>query len=276
MAKRIVLLFAVCSLLGTGALMAQPAQSSRGYLGVNLRDVTPQDVTDLKLPKEAGVYVERVAEGSPAEKAGLAAKDVVVEFAGMPVWSVRQLQRMVAETPPDREVEIGLIRNGERIRKTAKIGESDAPVVEGFGNGRNFRFQMPQIPDMDNFDFQVQPFGRGRGGVIMNRRPLLGIQGTDLTAQMAEFLGVPGKEGVLVMDVRADSPAAKAGLRAGDVIVAVNGKSVESMTELSSEVRDGGDLSLDLVRDKKRQSLKVTIEQPRSRDRGDGEEPARL
>ena len=277
MTKRILLLFTVFSLLGVGALKAQPAESSRGYLGVNLRDVTAQDVKDLKLPREAGVYVERVAEGSPAEQAGLAAKDVVLEYAGMPVWSVRQLQRMVADTPADRQVEIGLIRNGERVKKTAKIGEAEAPLIEGFGNqGRNFRFQMPRIPDMDNFNFQVEPFGRNRGGVVVNRRPLLGIQGTDLTNQMAEYLGVPGKEGVLVMEVRPDSPAAKAGLKAGDVIVAVNGKTIEGMSELSSGVREGGELSLDVVRDKKRQSLKVTIEKPRSRERGDGEEPSRL
>jgi len=277
MTQRILLLITVCSFLGTAVLTAQPAELSRGYLGVNLRDVTSQDVTDLKLPREAGVYVERVAPDSPAETASLAAKDVIVEYAGMPVWSVRQLQRMVADTPPDRQVEIGLIRGGERIRKTAKIGESDNPVVEGFGNlGRNFRHQIPRVPEIEEeFDLQVQPFGRNRGGVVVARRARLGIQGTDITGQLAEFLGVPNKEGVLVMEVRADSPAAKAGIKAGDVIVAVNGKSVDGVGELNSEVRDG-ELTLDLVRDKKRQSVKVTIERTRSRERGDVEEPARL
>ncbi len=276
MTKRILLLSTVISLFGTALLTAQPAAFSRGYLGVNLRDVSSQDVKDLKLPREAGVYVERVADDSPASRAGLAAKDVVVEYAGMPVWSVRQLQRLVADTPPDREVQIALIRGGERLQKTVKIGESDSPVSESWGNlGRNFRFQMPRIPEIEDFDLQVQPFGRNRGGVVVARRPRLGIQGSDLTDQMAEFLGVPSKEGVLVMEVRADSPAAKAGIKAGDVIVAVNGKAVDSMSELSSEVRDG-ELSVDLVRDKKRQSVKVTIERPKPRDRSDAEEPARL
>ncbi len=276
MTKRILLLSTVFSLLGTALLTAQPAELSRGYLGVNLRDVTSQDVKDLKLPKEAGVYVERVADDSPASRAGLAAKDVIVDYAGMPVWSVRQLQRLVADTPPDREVQIRLIRGGERLQKTAKIGESDSPLAESWGNlGRNFRLQIPRVPDMEDFDLQVQPFGRNRGGVVVARRPRLGIQGSDLTDQMADFLGVPNKEGVLVMEVRADSPAAKAGIKAGDVIVAVNGKAVDSMSELSSVIRDG-ELTVDLVRDKKRQSVKVTIEKTRPRERGDAEEPARL
>jgi S1-C subfamily serine protease len=95
--------------------------------------------------------------------------------------------------------------------------------------------------------------------VLVRPRTRLGIRGVDLTEQMGEHLAVPGKEGVLVIEVTADSPAAKAGVKAGDVIVAVNGRSVENVSELTQKLGEG-DQELDVIRDKKGLKLKAAIE----------------
>jgi len=244
-----------------------------GYLGVVIRDVTPEDVTAMKLPKEAGVYVRDVDEDSPAEKAGLAAKDVITEYAGTPVLSSRQFRRLILETPPDREVALTIVRNGQTSTKTVHIAERSGGRL-----GRSFN--MLRTPEggrpFENFRFEMPDFGnnsRGRGIIARPDRPRLGINGVELGEQMADFLGVPGKEGVLVLEVRQDTPAEKSGLKAGDVIVSVDGKTVDDLSELSAQL-DEGTRQMEIIRDKKKQSLQVTIPGER-RNRSTGGEPAR-
>ena len=92
------------------------------YLGVRIRDLNEVDVGKLQLGREAGVFVEGVEKGSPADEAGLQKGDIIWEYAGSPVISVRQLRRLVAETPMGRRVELTLRRGDEKLKTTARIG----------------------------------------------------------------------------------------------------------------------------------------------------------
>ncbi|RPJ86790.1 MAG: PDZ domain-containing protein [Acidobacteria bacterium] len=279
MIKQKLLVLVVTSILVLPAAFAAPQMAilgdeEGGYLGVTIRDVTADDVKELKLQKEAGVYVREVDEGSPAEKAGLAAKDVITEYAGTPVISSRQFRRLILETPPDREVALTIVRNGQTSAKTARIGERETGRL-----GRSYSLRVPEGPrGWENFRFEMPDFqgdARGRGIIVNPRRARLGINGVNLTNQMAEYLAVPEKEGVLVLEVQKDSPAEKAGLKAGDVIVSVDGKPVESLSDLSGRI-DEGTMQLEIIREKKKQNIQVTIpEQRRERSTG-GEAPRRL
>ena len=272
MIKRNLCLLVVALAMASVAAQASPQyqmmmEQSGAYLGVKIRDVTSEDVQALKLQGEAGVYIEAITEGSPAEEAGLEEKDVITEFAGFPVVGARQFRRLVTETPVDRQVEITLWRNGQSLRKTARLDENPQ------ASGREFRFSMPQIPEFDGDRLRIPDFSDRRGipgQLSQSRRPRLGINGVGLNDQMAEFLGVSGKEGVLVLEVTADSPAAKAGVRAGDVITAVDGKSVETVSDLSAELRDGTN-KLEIIRDKKPQTIEVSIAAPRRGTSSEGE-----
>jgi S1-C subfamily serine protease len=83
----------------------------------------------------------------------------------------------------------------------------------------------------------------------------------DLTPELAEFFGT--KDGVLVASVNKDTPAAKAGLKAGDVLTAIDGKSVGSSSELIDQLREkSGEITVSVVRDKKALSLKATLDKP--------------
>jgi S1-C subfamily serine protease len=108
-----------------------------------------------------------------------------------------------------------------------------------------FRFQMPSE--------------RGRLGVAVD----------ELTPQLATYFGA--KAGVLVVSVSDDSPASRAGLRAGDVVIRVNNEAVasrEDLTRLIGDVKDGGDVAIVVVRDKKESSLTAKIESRRPARRG--------
>ena len=184
--------------------------------------------------------------------------------------SARQLERLVSETPAGRTVKMALQRGGAGVTvdvtpETPKVTQFVVPGgEEGFRWQRRaprpgeprvhvepFRFEMPA----GRFDFDGDLFGgasRGR----------LGVRVQDLSDELAGYFGV--KSGVLVSGVEADAPAAKAGVKAGDVITAVNGAAIEDPAELRREVakvEDGKTAELSITRDKKPLTLKVEVTQ---------------
>lgn len=219
-----------------------------GYLGVRMRDVTPKDLEDLGLEREMGVVIEGVDEDSPAVRAGLQEMDVILEYGGIPVFGARQFRRLVSETPAGRAVDLKVWRARRSLEVKVEIGErkSRSPIW-GPGEAREFTFRIPEIPEVPLGD-TIRFHWPGRG-------PRLGISGSSLTEQMAEFLGIQESRGVLVMEVFESTPAQKAGLRAGDVVTAVNGKRVGSPEELRSALGEGK-VKLDI----NRRGQKLTLE----------------
>ncbi|MDA2926194.1 PDZ domain-containing protein [Acidobacteria bacterium AH-259-G07] len=233
------------------------------YLGVQIRDVTLKDVPNLDLPKEAGVFVERVQEGSPAADGDLQKGDVIVEFANFPVISVRQFRRLVAETPPGRQVELVVIRDGQRIARTVTIAERKSRMGNRFS--RRYRIEIPSVPELDFGDFRFH-FDPDHPRFFFSDRPQLGIKGQEISEQLAETLGVPEKKGVLVMEVVKDSPGERAGLKAGDVIISVDGEQVETLGDLRRHLKSGS-LELGIVRNKQKQRVRVELETREEEDR---------
>jgi serine protease Do len=237
-----------------------------GYLGVTLRDVTTEDVSRLGLSQAAGVIIESVVPDTPADAADLLESDLVLSFAGQDVLSVRQLQRLVSETPVGRSVSVTVLRSGRTLTKTVTIGK------------RDFRFEGPEAfhefrhPEgFDDFDVEIPELSiePGKNVFIYRNRPRLGIQGQTLTGQMADFLGVTEARGVLVMEVLENTPAATAGLQAGDVIVAVDGNKVDSISSLSSRLKTGTH-QLTIVRDGNHRELSLEMEQKQKIREKDG------
>ncbi len=240
-------------------------------LGVMVSDVDAKAAT-------SGVKIDEVHEDSPAEKAGIEAGDLVVEYDGERVRSARQFTRLVQETPEGRTVEIALLRDGkkqtvsatpENGRMTWNFGpDVDRALREAERGMRGFRFDAPA----PNFDFRYEdrwprrfqyrvpdglaPFmGRSRGR--------LGVTVQSLTPELEEYFGAT-QGGALVSCVARESAAAKAGIKPGDVIVSVNGRSVDDSDDLIQELEDlDVDVTIVVVRDKKEMTLKATLERPR-------------
>jgi serine protease Do len=218
---------------------------SSSYLGVSLAEIDADRAKELKLKEDYGVEITRVESGSPAEKAGLKPGDVVLEYNGQRVEGMEQFGRMVRETPAGREVRLVVSRNGATQTLTATVGEHRGRPFEGFPNIEIPEFRMPDIPQI----------------FTTLRSPVLGVEVETLGSQLGDYFGV--KEGVLVRSVLKDTPAEKAGIRAGDVITKVDGQGVAMPGELSGAVRNATtkkSFSVELTRDHKPLTLTVMVE----------------
>lgn len=238
-------------------------EADGGYLGIDLRDVRREDVSTLKLSAERGAVIGEVLAASPAAEAGLKENDVIVEFDGEIVHSAAQLRRLVRETPVGRSVNLVVVREGQHKSFAIKLGErKESRAFTGVLPNEAFKFE-PQ------FDFGRMP------SVITSliRQPVrLGVQVQNLTEQLADYLKVPGKSGVLIASVNEGSAAQKAGLKAGDVIVGANGKSIQDTKDLSEILREEqtASLKLDCIRSGQKLSVTVALEPSDKRPRGEG------
>ena len=233
---------------------------NQSYLGVQIRDITASDVDNLKLPQEAGVYVVRVEEDSPAAKADLREGDVIVQFGTLSVFSVRQFQRFVSETPVGRQLELVIIREGQRTSKTVTLDKRGFSERYRFLGSRGIEIPHDLLRGFRDW------FGREPRKDFPRDRPRLGIRGQELTDQLGEVLGAPEKEGVLVMEVTPDSPAQEAGLQAGDVIISVEGHPVRRVSDLSRYLEPGS-IELEIIRDKQQRKITVELESRRNQQR---------
>lgn len=245
-------------------------------LGVSIADVDADDVATKKLSSQSGALVQSVEDASAAAKAGIKSGDVIVEFDGERVRSAAQLRRLIQETPAGRKVGVAVSRDGQRMSFTVEpqsTGDAAAfsrlevlPRIEASVRPprapraprapeppRVFRAPTPdvRIPQMELFrDGFAYSFNGGR----------LGISTQTLSEQLAKHFGV--ERGVLVTDVRADSAASKAGLRAGDIVTKVGSTAIDDTGDLMRAIGEAkGEVTIEVVRDRKPQTLKVTIEQ---------------
>jgi serine protease Do len=216
---------------------------------------------------ERGAVVTDVREGSAAEKAGIRKDDVIVRFAGEDVRSAAQMVRLVRETPAGRAVEVEIVRDGASQRLSVTLARADDHLMS-FGPGE-FRFEMPEI-ELPEFEMPVPPAppappmiaGGGPGNHFFFRRlgggRRLGIAFQEMGEQLARYFKVEG--GVLVTDVTEDSPADKAGVKAGDVIVSLAGTAVKDGRDLH-EALDGasGTVTLGVRREGRPADLSVAL-----------------
>jgi serine protease Do len=223
-------------------------------IGVTVRDATAEDAKAAKLGQPAGVVIESVRTGSPAEKSGFRAGDLVLEFDGDRVRSTRQFTRLVRETPPGRTVDAVVVRDGAKqtLQVVPQVTGDFLTDARNAARGLALRVR-PQVQRDLNLDRDAL-----RRGVL--GRPSLGITVTPLGSQLAEYFGV--KEGALVSGVDSGSAAAEAGLKAGDVITAIAGRNVTTARDVTEAIRraePGSGVEISVTRDRKPLTLKATI-----------------
>ena len=210
-----------------------------------------------------GVRVDTVHASTPAEKAGFREGDLVVEFDGERVRSAMQLTRLVQETPEGRQVTVAVMRDGKR-----QTLQATPEVDRGFrGMPREFSVVPPEF----NFRYDDQPrrfeyrlperfeFRGPDMAPFMGSRPRLGVTLQSLTPELEEYFGAKNG-GALVSSVQPDSAAAKAGIKAGDVIVSIDGRQVSDANDLMRELRAlKGEITIQVLRDRKEMTLKATL-----------------
>ena len=221
------------------------AHSSRAWLGVYTQPLD-QDLRDEFKFRGDGVLVNRVVSDSPADKAGIQKGDIITSLNGHSVDSPSALANAVADGKDGQSVSVRLTRDGQSKTITAKLASRDADDDQDMGPG-DVEIQLPHdMHDMgDMHDMQM-----GLPGVMRwMGRGRLGIQTGELNPELGSYFGVPSGKGVLVMSVVKDTPAERAGIKAGDVITRVNDKAVADAGDLIEALpSDGGKVTLTVVR----------------------------
>jgi serine protease Do len=226
--------------------------SGATYLGVNLCEISTDRARELKLKEAYGVEITRVEDSSPAEKAGLKSGDVILEYNGQRVEGMEQFGRLVRETPAGRDVKLLISRNGANQTVSATLQTRKL---------KNFAAVLPTMPNMNSLDVPEIHIPDMPQVFTTWHSPVLGVEAEQLGAQLAAYFGV--KDGVLVRSVAHDTAAEKAGIKAGDVIVKVDGTVVTTPNELVSAIHSASShksFAIDLVRDRHETSVTVTIE----------------
>jgi serine protease Do len=186
----------------------------RGYLGIGIQPLKPEVAEALGLEGQKGVLVMQVAKGSPAAKAGMKERDVIVSVAGKTFQETRDLQRVVSSLPVHKEVNVTVIRDGKRMVLPVTIEEQPdeygVTSLQRRGNQAPGEEEKAEVT-IDKFGFDV----------------------ADLTPELARKYGYRSSmEGVVVTDVQAGSLAEEAGLRRGVLISKINRKSVPSAEDV--------------------------------------------
>lgn len=206
-----------------------PAQDDRAYLGVQTAD------------DEKGARVVSVVPGSPAERAGLKAEDIITRVGNQDIDGAEKLAEVIRGMKPDQKVSIVIFRNGKKQTVSAVLGVNRSPATP-VPDFRRFEFRIPNPysnrQPVDNWNW-IQP------------RPQLGMQVQD----------TDDDSGVTVLKVTANGPAATAGVREGDLITGLNEVAVRNVSDIQKRISEtkGNEYKLDIIRDKKPVSITVVI-----------------
>ena len=186
---------------------------TRGWLGVQIQPLTPELRESLKLDAAGGALVAGVVKGDPADKAGLKAGDVILEFDGRPVRSDRELVAVVGNALVGKKVTLKVVRDGKSLSIDVKVAKRSDEKDEAAAE--------------DDEEPTVKETGKVR----------IGVQVQDITKELAEQLGLEDTAGALVTEVAEDSPAERAGIERGAVILEVNRQPVQNAAAFARIVR---------------------------------------
>jgi serine protease Do len=175
----------------------------RGWLGVEIQEVTPDLAKSFGLSMPTGALVAGVQSDGPAAKSGVQRGDIIIKFNGETVHDQHELPEMVAATPIGKRVPIEVIRNGKHVTLDATIAV-----------------------------LKEQQLARAEGPADAGAS--WGVQVRDLTPELAQQLGLRNSKGVVITGVKQDSPAADANLQQGDQILEINHKKIGSADEFAT------------------------------------------
>lgn len=247
--------------------------SSSGYLGVEIEEVTSDVAGRLRLGQERGALITDVTSDTAAAKAGLQKDDVITRWNGNSIESARELGRHIRETPAGRNVKLGVLRNGRELEVDVTLGNRGdyfgqivaAPIVPRVPLAPRAPF-APRALIAPRAPLAAMPATAARARVRTTEQLRndyqLGISLQSMSPQLAEYFGLQNRNGALVTFVHPDSAAAKAGIKAGDVITSVGGQSVENPRRVIEALRGRGEgaVEVKLMRDRQERAVTVQLE----------------
>lgn len=213
-------------------------RSKKGWIGISIQNVTPKFARENNLSIKEGVYVNIIAEESPAESAGVKEGDVITEFNGKKIEIADDLISAVNETKPGTKTTISLIRNNDKKSLSITVGK--------YKTARDFAFSFPHAPR----------------ALFLSQSTVEGMQLMELEKQLGEYFQVPNGKGLLVTEVEKESNSAKAGLQAGDVITKIGDEQIDDMDDVHEafeEKEEGNKVSVEYLRKGKKSTATLEI-----------------
>ena len=263
----------------TASAIASPAQHGAvarvvpGYLGIDVRDISEDEAPALKLKDSRGAEIIRVDHDGPAGKMGLREHDVIIQLNGLIVDGEAQIRRLLREISAGKPVAMVVSRDGRQLKLTAlmanrtdverKAWEQHLAVPAAQAPATGLPSEDPANQGGQSVAAGSAPkstYSKGFLGTILLTPAYTGVMLERIGPQLSQFFGVPRGTGLLVKGVDANSPAAIAGVRAGDVVVRADSKAVSSLADWTKIVRDakGRPVTVVVLRDHKETVLTVT------------------
>ena len=235
----------VIGLVGELTLAKSYKSSKSAWLGIYSQTVDEDLAEAFDLPIEYGVVVNEVVDDSPAEEAGLEEDDIIIAINGSKIIDLDELVEMIEDSRPGDEVVLLVMRDGEKQELTVTLQKrpSDKRVWVAKtpkDKGKSYFY---------SFDYD-------------GKRSYIGVSLMDLSKQLGDFFGVEKGKGALITEVHEDSPAEKADLKAGDVIVAIDDEKVidaEDVQELVEDYEPGEEIGITIIRSKKKSTIPVEV-----------------
>jgi serine protease Do len=248
---------------------ASSKEHSRGYLGITYRDTSDERAAELHLQGAAhGAEIIMVDHDGPAGKAGLQPHDVVLQVDGQNIENADDLRKRLHDSAPGKVFSMAIMRLGRPMNLTAKLADERELERAAWQQHLNVPEPKPDDDGVENILVQrysvetappprTESLGRGIIGTVLRSGPYTGASLESIGPQLAGFLGAPPKSGLLVNGVDANSPAAFAGLKAGDVVLKVDAATLASTSDWTKRMRasSGRAVTLTIIRDKHEQSL---------------------
>jgi serine protease Do len=263
-------LFAAETSLASGQQMYAAAigeshgHAAQGYLGIEMRDVTQDQVASLKLKEAKGAEITSLDHDGPACKAGMLSHDVILQMNGQMIDNDDQLRKLLKEMPVGRTVSFVVSRDGQTQTVTMQTADRRTVEQEAWekhysvpapSHGNSFMGGSPSSVGTPKSHKDLL----GTPDIILNPS-FTGAKLEVMGPQLAQFFGAVDGAGLLVRSVDEKSPAEEAGLKAGDVVVKVNSVPVSNGTDWTKTVHDnkGKPVPVVVIRDKHEQTLTLT------------------
>ncbi|MBD3221389.1 PDZ domain-containing protein [bacterium] len=271
----------VPALLAAGLLLAGVASAGDVYLGIAMDELKPSMSRALGLDEGLGVLINEVIEDSPAAEAGLRSGDVLLRVGDHEITGIGKLTRTLHAYDPGDEVELEVLRDGDRETIDVVLGEREKRGTIVFGDdkgGRSWSWFGPETNEDGETVLRWKDEDGEREMVIGNwlnwneGRGYLGVVPADLDADELAALGAPDGKGVRLASVLPDGPAHAAGLRDGDVLVSIDGETIDDRTalhEAMQETEAGETVTVRIIRDGDAREVEVELaESPTPMDIG--------
>ncbi len=251
MKKRIFIAVLTLALAVPLSLAVSAWAKDTAWLGIYTQTVDKDLQEAFDLPSDRGVVVKNVISDSPADEAGLSTGDIILKIDGTATDDADLLTEIVTGHKPGDEIDIEVLRKGKNKTIKTVLGdreEIDRPMAEVWNRGSG--------PHTYSKTWQYSK--------QYSNDTYIGVALETLGKQLGDYFGVGDKTGVLISEVYEDSPASKAGLKAGDVILGVDGRDIESVSDVQEAVGDkkeGDQIELSVLRDRKEQKFTLDIEE---------------